>query len=100
MTIRGNHHITDLKVHLVFVVKYRKKLISPSVKSILTQSFEETCKKLDCRLLECNGEEDHIHLLIEYLPTIPISVLVHRSIKPIFISIMALPQVIQVRSKI
>ena len=78
MTIRGNHHITDLKVHLVFVVKYRKKLISPSVKSILTQSFEETCKKLDCRLLECNGEEDHIHLLIEYLPTIPISVLVHR----------------------
>ncbi len=73
MSIRGNHYICDLKVHLVFVVKYRKKLISPSIKKALITSFRKTCDTLNCRLLEANGEEDHMHLLLEYPATLAIS---------------------------
>ena len=33
--------------------------------------------KLDCRLLACDGEADHVHLLVEYPPKIPVLVLVN-----------------------
>ena len=32
---------------------------------------------MDCRLLACDGEADHLHLLVEYPPKIPVSVLVN-----------------------
>ena len=78
MAICENHFVSDLKIHLVFVVKYRRKLITPSIKKALLQSFQDTCLSLDARLLEANGEEDHTHLLLEYAPTISVSSLVHR----------------------
>jgi putative transposase len=78
MAIHGNHYVCDLKVHLVFVVKYRRTLISPSIKKALISSFRRTCKTLNCRLLESNGEEDRIHLLLEYPAPLSISTIVKR----------------------
>ena len=78
MTIHGNHYICDLKVHLIFVVKYRRKLITPSIRKALISSFRRTCKSLNCKLLESNGEEDHMHLLLEYPTPLSISTIVKR----------------------
>ena len=76
--MRGKHYISDLRVHLVFVVKYRKNLIIPSIKRALISSFKRTCELLECDLVEVNGEEDHIHLLLEYPASLSISKLVGR----------------------
>ena len=35
------------------------------------------CKKQNCELKEFNGEEDHVHLLINYPPKLAISKLVN-----------------------
>ncbi|SEL85280.1 Transposase IS200 like, partial [Halomonas daqiaonensis] len=35
------------------------------------------CEKLDCRILEFDGEEDHVHLLVEYPPKLLVSVMVN-----------------------
>lgn len=78
MAIHGKHYVCDLKVHLVFVVKYRRKLIAPSVKRALISSFLRTCKTLKCELQESNGEEDHMHLLLEYPAPLSISTIVSR----------------------
>lgn len=40
-------------------------------------SFESACEKLDCRIIEFDGEEDHVHVLVEYPPKLAISVLVN-----------------------
>jgi putative transposase len=32
---------------------------------------------MDCHALACDGEADHLHLLIEYLPKLSVSVLVN-----------------------
>ena len=76
--MRGSHSISDLKVHLIFVVKYRKKLISLSIKKTLISSFLRTCKSLNCKLLECNGEKDHMHLLVSYPASLSVSTIVNR----------------------
>lgn len=76
--MKGSHSIFDLKVHLVFVVKYRKKLITPAIKKSLISSFLRTSKTLGCKLLECNGEKDHMHLLVSYPASLSVSVLANR----------------------
>src|SRR5690606_18360016 len=43
----------------------------------LREAFESACEKLECNLLEMNGEEDHVHLLMAYPPKLAISVMVN-----------------------
>lgn len=35
------------------------------------------CEDFGCRLLELNGEDDHVHLLVEFPPTVTLSRLVN-----------------------
>jgi REP element-mobilizing transposase RayT len=42
---------------------YRK--VTPSR---CARSFLSACEKLECELIEMDGEEDHVHLLIAYPP--------------------------------
>ena len=39
--------------------------------------FEKVCKDFEAELIECDGESDHVHLLINYPPKISISKLVN-----------------------
>ncbi|EWH01309.1 IS200/IS605 family transposase [Halomonas sp. BC04] len=73
----GRHSITRLVVHLVFTTKYRRKVFDSHMIGQLREAFESACEKLDCRILEFDGEEDHVHLLVEYPPKLSISVLVN-----------------------
>lgn len=65
--------VSNLKMHLVLVTKYRRKVISHSVLKRLEEVIAATCQKWDCELLECNGENNHVQLLIEYTPQMQIS---------------------------
>ena len=55
-------------VHLIFVCKYRKRLLDRlgvDVKSIMYTIAEEN----DFGIVKMETDKDHIHLLIEYNPT-------------------------------
>lgn len=54
----------DLKVHLVFVTKYRKGCLDDSALHFLEDVFKAVCADFESTLLECNGEADHVHLLV------------------------------------
>lgn len=43
----------------------------------LNYIFKQICNTLDASLIEFNGEQDHLHLLINYPPKISIAVLVN-----------------------
>lgn len=43
----------------------------------LREAFESACVKLECELVEMNGEADHVHLLISYPPRLAVSVMVN-----------------------
>ena len=62
----------NLKMHLVLVTKYRRKVITRLLSERLEQIFQENCQKWECELVEFNGELDHVHLLIEYNPKVQI----------------------------
>jgi putative transposase len=74
---RGRHSVTLLYVHLVFVTKYRKKIFKPEHVEAMSQICKGVALQMDFKLLELNGEEDHIHLLVEYPPKLSISQIVN-----------------------
>ena len=71
---RAHHHAKyDLKYHLVLVTKYRKKCITKDMLKRLEEVIKDICKRWDVELLEFNGEEGHIHLLISAHPSMELS---------------------------
>ena len=74
---KGRNCVFLMHVHLVFVTKYRKKVFESKHLEYMQQTIEYLCEKQECFLKEFNGEEDHIHLLINYPPKLPVSKLVN-----------------------
>ena len=66
-----------MHVHLVFVTKYRRKVFTKPVLEDLRKVFAEVCRDFEAELVECDGEYDHIHLLINYPPKVTVSKLVN-----------------------
>jgi len=71
------HSVFSLHIHIVFVTKYRKKVITEPILTRLKAIFTKLCETQKCCLTEFNGEADHVHLLIELAPDIAISKLVN-----------------------
>jgi putative transposase len=71
------HCSYSLHLHLVLVTKYRRRLISKPMLSRLEEILDATCGKWNCRLLEFNGDADHVHLLLAVNPTVQPSKLVN-----------------------
>ena len=66
-----------MKAHLVLTTKYRRKVFDAAMLSRLHEIFLDLLVKWDCKLVEFNGEENHIHLLFQYHPDLQISTLVN-----------------------
>lgn len=75
---RSYHHtVYNLKYHLVFVTKYRKKCLSPEILDYLNTVFKDLCGKWDIELEEFGGEKDHIHILLNCHPSLELSKMVN-----------------------
>jgi len=74
---KNRHAAFNLHVHLVFITKYRKKVLGELHHECFSECVAEVCKSFDAELKECNGEADHIHMLIQYPPTVQLSKLVN-----------------------
>lgn len=74
----GRHSAYSLHLHIVFVTKYRRKLFGEVHLQRLSEVFLELAVDASAELVECNGEPDHIHLLLRTTPNTPsVSVLVN-----------------------
>lgn len=73
----GRHCVFAMHVHLVFVLKYRRKVLTERVLEALRESFDIIAAKFDAIVRECDGEDDHVHLLVEYPPKVAVSSLVN-----------------------
>jgi len=66
-----------MHVHLVFVTKYRRKIFTKQILNELKVIFSSVGADFESRLVEFEGEGDHVHLLIEYPPKVSVSKLVN-----------------------
>ncbi|MFG6572073.1 IS200/IS605 family transposase [Sulfitobacter sp. 1A13353] len=73
----GRHVVTSLHVHLVFVTKYRPGMLDDDALARLRGTFTSVAEGFGAVLVECDGEKDHVHLLVEYPPTVALSRLIN-----------------------
>ena len=74
---RERHSVTDLKVHLVCVTKYRDEIFSKPELDLIEKVFHDVALKMNFEILEINAECEHLHALIEYPPKLSISKIVN-----------------------
>ena len=65
-----NHSAYRLYYHVVFVIKYRHKVIDQKIMDRMQDIFTDVLKKWGCDLTEFGAEPDHVHLLIEANPSL------------------------------
>ena len=68
----------NLKIHLIFVCKYRKKLLYGELNDFLKTIIFDIAKKSDFEIIEAETDKDHIHIMIQYIPRVSISSIVNR----------------------
>ena len=73
----GRHCVFNLHIHLVFVTKYRRGVFTGEVLAELRGIFAAVCRDFSAELVEFDGEDDHVHLLVNYPPTVSVSALVN-----------------------
>ena len=61
----------------MFVVKYRRKVLNGAAIDRMHEVCLGVAEKMGFQLMELNGEADHVHLLVEYPPTLSVSSLVN-----------------------
>ena len=71
--IHKSHNVTVLLYHIVFSTKYRKKTLSPKVKRILLKSCAGISERYEIEYLEIGTDSDHIHFLVQSVPTYDVS---------------------------
>lgn len=74
---RGRSVVSNLHAHLVFTPKYRKAVFTHELLTACEDTMRQVCADFGATLTEFNGETDHVHLLIQYPPTVQLSRLVN-----------------------
>jgi len=73
-----NHSKYSLKAHLIFVVKYRKPLLTLDISFAIKSKFLQIAERSDFDIELMETDKDHIHLLIDYEPKVSILQIVRR----------------------
>ncbi|MBV9388119.1 MAG: IS200/IS605 family transposase [Chroococcidiopsidaceae cyanobacterium CP_BM_ER_R8_30] len=72
----GSHAVFSIHLHIAFVTKYRCKVLTQQMIEDMKEIFTRVLEANGSELEDCNGEPDHVHLLIDLHPDNNISDLV------------------------
>ena len=71
---RGGYSKYSMKVHLIFVTKYRKKIFKSSERTGDIKKFlHEAAKRYNYEIIQMETDKDHVHILLEYNPKVSVS---------------------------
>ena len=68
-----SHSKWDCKYHIVFVPKYRKKVLYGKIRKFLGPLFHELASQRNCKIIEGHMVQDHVHMLIAIPPKYSVS---------------------------
>ena len=71
-----SHTKWDCKYHVVFIPKYRKKLIYGDLRTHMGEIFHELADQRECKIEEGHLMGDHVHMCISIPPKYAVSKIV------------------------
>ena len=67
--IRKSHNVSVLLYHIVSSAKYRRVVFDAEVDKVLVQTCDEIELRYEIRFLEIGTDKDHVHFLVQSVPT-------------------------------
>ena len=74
--IHKRHNVTVLLYHIVFPTKYRKLVIDERIDNAIKDICLEIERRYEMHFLEIGTDKDHIHLLVQSIPTYTVTKIV------------------------
>jgi putative transposase len=74
----GSHTVFTIHVHLVWITKYRKRVLAGEVGTRVREVIRQICREEDVEILKGHVSKDHVHLLLSIPPQVTISRLVQK----------------------
>lgn len=68
-----SHTMWECKYHLVWISKYRKKVIYGELRKYLGEIFRELARQKECQVIEGHLMADHVHILLSIPPKYAVS---------------------------
>lgn len=66
-----------MHVHLVFVTRFRHKVFADQHLNRMEAIMRDVCADFEAELVEFNGENNHVHLLVNFPPKVAVARLVN-----------------------
>jgi len=73
---KSSHAVYDLKVHLIWITKYRYQVLTKEVGIRAREIIRQVCDQNDINIISGVVSKDHVHLYISYPPKHSVSDLV------------------------
>jgi len=73
MKIYTNHNVINISYHIIWIPKYRKKILTGKIKERLVEIFKEIEEKIKIEIKVFEIMSDHIHIFLKGSTTINIS---------------------------
>jgi len=70
---KTSHTVYDIKYHIVWVTKYRKKILTGELAKCVREIIREICKSNDVEIIKGHVSSDHVHLFVSVPPHISVS---------------------------
>ncbi len=70
-----SHVIYKCDYHIVWVPKYRFRVLKGQIKTLLEEDIRMLCEWKGCDVQELSVQEDHVHLVVSIPPKVSISAL-------------------------
>ena len=67
--IHKSHNVSVLLYHIVFPTKYRRVIVDENIDKVISNICLEIEKRYEIHFLEIGTDKDHIHLLVQSVPT-------------------------------
>ena len=61
---KGSHTVYDIKYHIVWVTKYRYKVLSKQISLRLRELIRQGCQTMNITVVQGSIGKDHVHILI------------------------------------
>lgn len=68
-----SHSVFECKYHVVFIPKYRRKVLYGSLRPHLGKVFRQLAQQKECRVEEGHLMPDHVHMLLSIPPKYAVS---------------------------
>lgn len=73
---QSSHTKLRLMIHLVWMPKYRKRVLRGKLASRIEELLKLCAEVNGCDVLELNVQPDHVHIVVQFVPTMAVDKMV------------------------